>query len=286
MKSYTSKHASVLLTIYTVYLCICPPDVLAQSELGEAATRLKQAHVVRYYERCLEQTRSDPTCRQELTALHPREQAALRSILLHAGRYDELEVSKASASCYDPAHDYLELIECWELLAAKMAAGESIKTDAPEPVANLSERAVEVFLDLTPTQKKSVVLCVRGRLNINFDETVAHNLERGGSDALWALKIYAFESAHMAELAQTAGWLDLARYYEMEADNVTKLIRGEIEFESYQMFSKDSEKLLNAVLAPENSGQSAHERNFQDFSRECNELSDKIIGAAKISASK
>lgn len=257
----------------------------AQSEVIDAAISLKQAHVVRYYESCMEQIQSDAKCRAELKALHPREKAALNKMLINSGRYDEFELSKASAACYDPGHDYLDLIECWELLAAKMAAGEDITPEPPKPVAGLSERAGEIFAELTPTQQKSVVLCVRGKVNINYRDTVAHNLKLGGSDALWALKINGIENGQMSILAKAANWTEMTGYYEMEADNVTKLIRGEIGFDKYRLLSKDSQKLLSAALAPESSWQSAHNRNFQKFARECDELATKIIGSAKVAAS-
>ncbi|WP_156958802.1 hypothetical protein [Labrenzia sp. DG1229] len=233
----------------------------------------------------MDQIRSDAKCRAELNALHPREKAALGKILINASRYGEFEISEASAACYDPGHDYLDLIECWELLATKMAAGEDIKPEVPKPVVGLSERAGEIFSELPPTQQKSIVLCVRGRVNINFQDTVAHNLKLGGSDALWALKINGFENAQMSRLAKAANWTEMTGYYEMEADNASKLIRGEIGFEKYRLLSKDSQKLLSAALTRESSWQSAHNRNFQKFARECEELATKIIGSAKVAAS-
>lgn len=256
----------------------------AQSEVEDAAIRLKQAHVVRYFESCMDQIQSDVECRAELKALHPREKAALGNILTNSSSYAEFEVGEASSACYDPDHDYLDLIECWELLATKMAAGEDIKPDAPKPVASLSDIAREIFSELTPTQQKSVVLCVRGRVSINYKETVAHNLKLGGSNALWALKINGFENAQMSILAKSANWTKMTGYFEMEADNVSKLIRGEIDFDKYRLLSKNSQEFLSAALAPERSWQSAHGRNFQKFARECEELASKIIGSAKVAA--
>jgi hypothetical protein len=58
-------------------------------------------------------------CQAELEALHPRELAALQTIWKNARTYDEFEVSVASAACYDPTHNYHDLVECWERLAAK-----------------------------------------------------------------------------------------------------------------------------------------------------------------------
>lgn len=275
-----------LTVVFGLCLSLFPPIASAQSDVEEAAIRLKQAHVVRYYENCMDQIRSDTACRAELNALHPREKAALRKILINSKRYDERELSKASAACYNPAHDYLDLIECWELLATKMASGKNIKPDPPQPVTSLSKRAREIFSELTPTQQKSIVLCVRGRVNINYQDTVAHNLKLGRSDALWALKINGFENTQMSRLAKAANWTVMAGYYEMETDNVSKLIRGNIGFDKYRLLSRDSQKLLSAALAPESSWQSAHNRNFQKFARECEELATKVIGNAKAAASK
>ncbi|WP_417681266.1 hypothetical protein [Roseibium sp.] len=257
----------------------------AQSEAEDAAIRLKRAHVIRYLEKCIDRGRSDVECRAEISALHPREKAALNSIMINSGHYDEFEVSKASAACYDPAHDYRDLIECWERLASKMTAGQNIEPEAPKPVVSLSEKAAELFSKLASVEQKSVILCVRGRVNLNYRDTVAHNLQLGGSDALWALKIYGIENAQMSRLAKAANWTVMASYYELEAENVSKLIRGEIEFDNYRTISKDSQKLLSAALAPESSKQYVHSRNFEKFADECGELATEVIGSAKVAAS-
>lgn len=284
------KNRDILLYIFSHYLF--SSAAFANSDLAEVAGatfRLRQDVVVRYYEQCMKQTESDAECRAELTALHPREKAALRGIFVHSRSYDEYQISKAIASCYDPSHNYLDYIECSELLASKMAAGEDIELDEPKPdaslVETLTEKAAAVFLQLTPTKKRSIVLCVRERVNINFQETVAHNLNGEGDDVLWALKIYALESAQISELAALADWVELAGYYDKEAGDAEKLIRGEIELDTYKSFSKDNDKMLGETLASERSWWSAHQRNFQYFSRECDELSVIIVGNAKIAAS-
>ena len=76
---------------------------VAYAELG-----LKQAHVLRYYESCIAQNRSDMNCRTELGALHPRELASLKKISKSLSGYNEFEVSAASAACYSPTNDYKE----------------------------------------------------------------------------------------------------------------------------------------------------------------------------------
>jgi hypothetical protein len=92
---------------------------------------------------------------------------------------------------------------------------------------------------------------VRGKVSINYRDTVAHNLQIGGSDALWALKINGFESAQLSNLAEAASWTELASYYSVEAENVTKLIRGEINIDTYHWASKENESPLETALAPE-----------------------------------
>ncbi len=119
---------AVVFCCFSVCFSVIPMNGFAQNQSdGGAAIRLKKAHVVRYYENCISQHRSDAECRVELKALHPREKAALQKILRNGQKYNEYEVSKAMAACYDPTHDYKDLIECWERLAAKLVAGADLR---------------------------------------------------------------------------------------------------------------------------------------------------------------
>lgn len=114
----------ILLAIY-----VSPLRGSAQ-ELEEAlgaAIRLKQAHVIRYYESCMETINSESTCRKQLEELHPREQAALAQIQESIGEMDIDELNASMSSCYSPSNDYLDLIVCWEGLA--LSIGEPLLND-------------------------------------------------------------------------------------------------------------------------------------------------------------
>lgn len=251
----------------------------------KASVNLKKAHVLRYYERCISEGRQDPECRSELEALHPREMNALQKILRNANRYDQIEASGALAACYDVTNDYKELIECWERLSVKMAAGENIKV-ATEKRLPPSDDIISKLSELSPTEKISVVLCVRGAISNNYRDTMAHNLKAGGSAAVWALKVSAIENSQMSQLARAAGWPEMAKYYDKETNGVEQLIRGTINFEKYRLIVQrnaiDLMKTLNTEIARQND----HKNNFQIFSSICKDISSRFISTAKASASK
>ena len=91
------------------------------SETLSAAVRLKQAHVMRSYEQCMDLGRSDSQCREELERLHPRETAALSRLAELGTSVPEEEISEAFSSCYSPNRNYEQLISCWEEEAEKLA---------------------------------------------------------------------------------------------------------------------------------------------------------------------
>ena len=252
-------------------------------ELLDAAIMLKRAHVVRSYEKCRSSGAPDAACRDELEALHPREISALVRIGKSIGNMRENEVSKAVANCYDPFHDYRDLIECWEQLAAQLEKGKEI-VPAKRKSFHWSELPSR-FSSLDPVQKRSLVLCVRGRVSTNFKETVAHNLRSGGNDAAWALKVHASENYLMVEVAEAAGWSGMQDYYEREARASKKLVRGEIAFSEYRQVAKQNEGRLATVLAPEASRQTVHESNFSRLDQLCDEVALAVIGRAKYAAS-
>lgn len=252
-------------------------------ELLGAAMRLKQAHVERSYEKCRSGGSSDAACRDELESLHPREISALARIVANMAKVSESEISKAMANCYDPSHDYRDLIECREQLADQLEKGKSVVSAKRQGFqwGDLSN----LVSSLDPVQRKSLVLCVRGTVSTNFEETVEHNLTSGGDDATWALKVYAFENHLMAEVAEAAGWSGMQEYYEHEAHASAKLIRGEIEFSQYGQIVKQNEGRLATVLAPETSQQSVHESNFSILREPCDVVASAVIGRAKAAAS-
>lgn len=138
---------------------------------------------------------------------------------------------------------------------------------------------------LSSSEKKSVVLCVRGTVSNNYRDTVAHNLAAGGSDATWAMKINALENVQMSDLARAADWIDLETYYRIETDNIEELIRGKTGIEEYKSVSKQNSLKLGKILEPEIKNQSEHTKNFQKFSIVCKSIASKIIGKAKAASS-
>lgn len=264
---------------------LAPSPIIADEldELLAAAMRLKQAHVERSYEKCRSSGSSDAACRDELESLHPREISALARIAANVGSVGESEISNAMGSCYDPSHDYRDLIECQEQIAVQLEKGEAVAPDKPQRFrwSDLSDLAGS----LDPVQRKSLVLCVRGTVSMNFEKTVAHNLRSGGDDATWALKVHAFENHLMVEVAAAAGWSGMRDYYKQEAHDVAKLIRGEIEFSQYRQMAKQNKGRLATVLAPETSRHSVHENNFSILKEPCDDVASAVIGRAKAAAS-
>lgn len=251
----------------------------------KASVNLKKAHVLRYYERCISEGRQDAECRSELEALHPRELTALQKMLRNANRYNQMEASGALAACYDVTNDYKELIECWERLSVQMVAGETVqgtrvKTRTPPDYLSLK------LPGLSPTEKISIVLCVRGAVSNNYRDTVAHNLKAGEDDVTWALKVNATENSQMSALAQAADWTEMELYYKSEADSIELLIQGKINFESYKSLAHKNKIVLKDILEAEAVRQDAHYKNFQKLESICTEISSTIIGKAKAIASK
>lgn len=138
---------------------------------------------------------------------------------------------------------------------------------------------------LTLSEKKSVVLCVRGTISNNYRDTVAHNLAEGGSDATWAMKVNALENVQMSDLARAADWIDLETYYRQETDNIQELIRGKSDFEKYKTVSKQNSLNLSKILEKELANQSEHKRNFQQFASVCKSIASKIVAKAKVVSS-
>ncbi|MER9227731.1 hypothetical protein NKI39_19205 [Mesorhizobium sp. M0664] len=254
-------------------------------ETLNASVELKKAHVLRYYERCISENKSDSVCRSELEALHPREETALQGILRSATRYDQFEVSEAMASCYGQTRDYKEVIECWERLAVKMTAGEDIKNDASVKQTSLPADPKGELAGLTSAEKRSVVLCVRGAISTNYRDTVAHNLQKGGNDTAWALKVSGFESAQMNELAKAADWPDMVTYYQAETDAAEKLIQGKLSWGGYGNAERQNNGVLKKIFDSDPIGLDEHKRNFQKFEAVCKDISSSFIVRAKGSAS-
>lgn len=138
---------------------------------------------------------------------------------------------------------------------------------------------------LTLSEKKSVVLCVRGTISNNYRDTIAHNLAEGGSDATWAMKVNALENVQMYDLARAADWIDLETYYRQETDNIQELIRGKSDIENYKSLSKQNSLNLGKILEKELANQSEHKKNFQKFASVCKRIASTIVAKAKVVSS-
>ncbi|TPN28363.1 hypothetical protein FKO01_21840 [Mesorhizobium sp. B2-3-3] len=255
-----------------------------ENTLG-ASLELKKAHVLRFYQRCLSENKSDSVCRFELERLHPREEAALQGILRNATRYDQYEVSAAMASCYGPTRDYGDLVKCWERLSSKMATGEGIKVVNPTTETS-SPGVLSDLAGLNAVEKKSIVLCVRGTISVNYRDTVSQNFQSGGDDSAWALKVNALESGQMSDLAKAANWIDMQTYYDAETDATERLIRGELTIDSYKDAARQNSGALKKTLDGEAANMNEHRRNFEKLGPICKTVSTAIIGKAKAAASR
>jgi len=120
-----------VVVVFSLLIEAHPSKASSAQELATAAIRLKQAHVLRSYEKCMKKVGSDTTCRAEIEALHPREIQALSKLSNLSTAIDEYELSAALANCYNPKNDYSDLIECWETTAETLAASNSIRSEKP-----------------------------------------------------------------------------------------------------------------------------------------------------------
>jgi len=152
------------------------------------------------------------------------------------------------------------------------------------PPDEIKLKMVKSLSKLEPTEKRSMVLCVRGRAITNYEETTVRSLRAGGEDTLWALKVSAAQNAQLMMLAEAAQWPEMAAYFKTEMENVSNLIRGQTDWANYRSASKENEPRLGAALAPELSRQDVHKRNFNKLSQLCEELTNAIIARAKTSA--
>lgn len=141
------------------------------------------------------------------------------------------------------------------------------------------------LVGLSATEKKSVLLCVRGGISVNYRDTVAQSLQKGGNDTVWALKISGFENVQMAELAKAASWPDMQTYYEAETRAVRRLIEGKLDWDGYENASRQNEAALKRIFDTDTTGQDEHKRNFQTFEAICKDISSGFIVRAKASAS-
>ncbi|ESX23892.1 hypothetical protein [Mesorhizobium sp. LSJC264A00] len=141
------------------------------------------------------------------------------------------------------------------------------------------------LVGLSATERKSVLLCVRGTISINYRDTVAQNFLKGGNDAAWALKVSGFESLQMSELAKAADWPDMETYYNAETKAAEQLIEGKLSRDGYEDVARQNKGALKRIFDADSTGLDEHKRNFQRFQAICNDISSTFIVRAKGSAS-
>ena len=138
---------------------------------------------------------------------------------------------------------------------------------------------------LSPFERRSIVICVRGQFTLNYDKTVKHNLERDAMNQLWAWKVYSRASVLMSRLAESAEWPEMEQYFRQEANDSSSRIRGQIDNEQYLNLAKKNELVLSAALDPERPRLATHVANFQKHEKLCTDASSQVIGNAKLHAS-
>lgn len=279
-------HIAACLLGLSLSLLPTAPAASDEDVLG-AAARLKQAHVEGFWAACQQHGASEASCRAKLQALHARELQALARIAEHLDDSNADALNRAFTDCYSPANTYSELITCWEELANHLGEGDVAEGPRPRLVKSESswDEVVSQIAALDPLERRSLVLCVRGSVTVNFDKTVKPNLSKGASDALWAVKIYSRASAKQAQLAAKAGWPEMEQYFKREALDAAALIRGEIEQAEYQRRAKANESVLARALTPERARMREHETIMRKHQALCERAATLVIADAKVFAS-
>lgn len=274
--------SSKLALLASLYLMVPVFAFAASGETAyDAALELKRSHVERFYNSRVSNGRSEESCRDDLAALHKRELSAMALLVDVIGRVNEAEFSRAMSSCYSPTHDYEDLIVCREKLVRWIADANSLvdfsyvdpdKLDVKAFVSNLPTREGRYFL-----------LCLRGKVGLNFEQTVLHNMTKGGDDALWAMKVHAFQNGRLAILAEDIAWSTAATYFRKEADNISSLIRGDITEDDYQAVSASNGAFYGRILSEFTEAEFL--QISSRFSSECERGAAYIAGEAKYRAS-
>lgn len=137
---------------------------------------------------------------------------------------------------------------------------------------------------LEPQVGKVVVILIRGRIIINNDKTITHNLSKSSNERLWALKSISRQNALMTELSETVNWDNLKLYYEKETEYSSNLIRGNINTEKYLYLSKLNQKRLITALSDIRRSQSKFTKIHDSHLALINRLSTSIIAKSKLHA--
>lgn len=163
--------------------------------------------------------------------------------------------------------------------AEAWAEGEAEK-QAEEAMQRWAELLSEVR-DLPVLERKALLLAVRGLVEVDANRVVLPKLSQGGSEALWALKVLIREQAHMSRLAANLGWPEIAGYFEKEAVDGARLIRGEIDLRRYRDLAAANAGDLDEIVTPYMA-----DRSFVAFMMEHTEkaqpLAAFIVGESKL----
>ena len=105
------------LTLSLVLLGLTAPAAAQSPELQAA----KKVHVNRFWDECTAKHNGATTiCADLIRALEARERKTLKRISAAATDSNKPRVSEGVVGCYNPTHNYKDLVQCWELLANEL----------------------------------------------------------------------------------------------------------------------------------------------------------------------
>ncbi len=133
--------------------------------------------------------------------------------------------------------------------------------------------------------KQSLFLCVRGSVSVNWRDTLSTAFAKGGSDTLWVLKVSAFESYQLQELARQFGIEEFRRYYSEDVEDLEGFIAGRYDRQRYIDLGKANLSSLSDYMARQEKIKAVHALNFIKYRPLCDDISSYIIAKSKVVAS-
>ena len=152
-----------------------------------------------------------------------------------------------------------------------------------QSVASDWDQMVDDVMALEEIDRRAVVMMTRGHIRVNFQRTLDRALNSGGDDTLWGLKTISIADGWMMKFSRSVGWEKMGEYYENEAKNLAKHIRGEISWSEYVEASGTNKELLRKIVEPYVRNRSFHvrmERNKPFADR----IGKYIVGSSKLRA--
>jgi hypothetical protein len=221
-------------------------------------------------------------CKSELTYLFTRHTEIVETVYIYANIYNEENIYAKFSECHKRSLTSYHFIECVERFSKQMIFG-ALNSDM---LSETAKNASQYFDDIEYFEKKALFLCIRGQVELNYARTVEHNLEKGGDDALWAMKVQAVEFYMLKELASLALWREIVKYYDLETNNITQYIRGEIDKILYNNNKKNNKEIFIAEYNLLKHRELELVKVFDKYHNICRELSNKIIINAKSQTTK